>query len=89
MPDVLVDGAHLDALYAPDRVVAACAMKPLCAPPAFFRTPVGPPCGRSFPGRPKQPLQWIATAVAVAAVVGLHALVVDQFSAWVRRKLAA
>ncbi|WP_284981146.1 hypothetical protein [Arthrobacter sp. efr-133-TYG-118] len=45
--------------------------------------------GRSFPGRPKQPLQWIATAVAVAAVVGLHALVVDQFSACVRRKLAA
>ncbi|UKA59853.1 PhnE/PtxC family ABC transporter permease [Arthrobacter sp. FW306-2-2C-D06B] len=29
---------------------------------------------RTFPIRPKQPLRWIATAVAVAAVVVLHAL---------------
>ncbi len=32
---------------------------------------------RTFPIRPKQPLRWIATAVAVAAVVVLHALAIQ------------
>jgi phosphonate transport system permease protein len=32
---------------------------------------------RTFPVRPKQPLRWITTAVAVAAVVVLHALAIQ------------